>query len=376
MCLKHPLLYLSLLLSSSAWALDECQLNLSESRLDLGQMKRVAVLTPNAEQLLGERRISLTLNCPNATDLSVFLRGLPAGPERYRFTERGSYGVQVSDAVLDGQAVELGLLPGSGQPPSTIGGRLSWRPEHAIVPLRGGVPVNGRHLALQLDVSAWAAAGAGKVRDAVSWETSGLFDALGAGRSRELSLLAHFAPAACTPSLSNGGTVDFGKLSIIDLASDRETALAPRSLVVGVTCDAPAQFALRMQDNRQGSATGPSDDTHYGLGLDARRQKIGRYSVSLDPARTTADSFAQVYRTESGSGGDGSWSNATAQPIALSASRYLGFAATAGSTGGPDPIQTLSTTASLQAHIAPLDQLDLGNEVLLDGSGTVELFYP
>ncbi len=62
-----------------------------------------------------------------------------------------------------------------------------------------------------------------RVRDAVTWDTAGLFDALAAGRSRELRLQARFAPAACTPTLSNGGHVELGKLSVSDLNIDKET---------------------------------------------------------------------------------------------------------------------------------------------------------
>lgn len=240
--------------------------------------------------------------------------------------------------------------------------------------MRAGVPANGRSLSLQLELSAWAQEDALRVSDAVTWETNGLFDAINTGRSRELRLQARFAPAACTPSLSNGGTVAFGKLSVMDLNIDKETALPTRPLVVSVACDAPTGFTLRLQDNRQGSATGPADDTSYGLGLDARQQKIGRYRLIFDPTRTTADSFPQLYRTDSPTGA-APWSSASANPLAIGASRFLGFSASAGSTGGPEPIQQLSATTSLEAVIAPLGTLDLGSEVRLDGAATLELNY-
>ena len=374
MGLKPVLLSLSLLLGTNAWGMDECQLNLSETRVDFGLMNRAATQGPAAERLLGERRLSLSLNCPNPTDMSLFYRGLAGSGERFQFTPRGSYSLRASAALLDGQSVELGLLPGIGQPAVSTGATLGWRPEHGIVPMRAGVPVSGRSLSLQLEVSAWAGEEALRVSDAVTWDTSGVFDAIHTGRSRELSLQARFAPAACTPSLSNGGTVAFGKLSVMDLNIDKETALPTRPLVVSVACDAPTGFTLRLQDNRQGSATGPADDTSYGLGLDARQQKIGRYRLIFDPTRTTADSFPQLYRTDSPTGA-APWSSASANPLAIGASRFLGFSASAGSTGGPEPIQQLSATTSLEAVIAPLGTLDLGSEVRLDGAATLELNY-
>lgn len=375
MGLKHALYPLSLLLlGSQAWAAQECQLNLSQAQLDFGLMNRAVPLLAATERLLGERRLSLTLNCPQPTDMSLFYRSLGADTERFRFTEHGSYGLRVSEALLDGQPVELGLIAGQGQAPAIVGTQLAWQPGHGLVPIRGGVAVTGHNLSLQIDASAWADESATRVRDAVTWDTAGLFDALAAGRSRELRLQARFAPAACTPTLSNGGHVELGKLSVSDLNIDKETPLAPRPLSLSVTCDAPTAFAVRMQDNRQGSATGTGDQSVYGLGLDARQQKIGRYRLLFDPTHIIADSFSQVFSTDSATAGL-PWSSASSRIAAVSANRYLGFSATSGSTGGPTAIQNLNATLNLEAVIAPLGSLDLGNEVRLDGSGTLEITY-
>ncbi|MGY2289399.1 DUF1120 domain-containing protein [Pseudomonas sp. SDO528_S397] len=373
MGLKPVVLLTLSALALPAWSNEACQLNLSESRLDFGLTNRAVAPLPAAERRLGERRLSLSLNCPTATDMSVFYRGLAAGAEQFGFTERGHYRLHASDAVLDGQAVELGSLPGKGLAPVEVASRLPWRPGHGLVPMRAGVPVTGASLSVQISVSAWAREEAVRVSDAVTWEASGVFDA-SAGRSRELTLLARFAPAACTPSLSNGGHVALGKLSVGDLHPQQETALAPRPVLLTVGCDAPTFFALRLQDNRPGSATGSADASTYGLGLDARQQKIGRYRLVFDPTRVTADQFAQLYRTDSATGSL-PWSAANSSPLGAAADRYLGFATTAGSTGGPAAIQNLSATASLEAVIAPLGELDLGSEVRLDGAATLEIHY-
>lgn len=374
MGMNTALLPLVLLLSTSAWGNDECRLNLSESTLDFGLMNRAVALTPAPERLLGERRISLTLNCPQVQDLSLFYRAMAAGAQRYRFTERGTYRLQVSEAVVDGYAVQLGLLAGNGQPPVASGTQLVWRPEHGIVPLRDGAAMSGRSLSLQIDASAWADEAAARVNDAVTWDSGGVFDAINAGRTRELRLQARFAPAACTPILSNGGRVDFGKLSVLDLNQNHDTALPARELMVNVGCDAPTAFTLRLQDNRQGSATGGADDTAYGLGLDAQQQKIGRYRLTFDPTRATADNVSALYGTDSATGAL-PWSSASASPMAISGTRVIGFTAVSGGTSGPDPIQNLSATASLEAFVAPLRSLDLGNEVRLDGAATLEINY-
>lgn len=357
----------------NAQAQPGCQLSLGEAVVDFGLMNRAASPASAPERPLGQRRINLNLNCEQPSDMTLFYRGVAASMERYRF-DRGTYRLQAQQGVLDGRAVELGLVKGPGQPPLASATQLHWRPDHAIVPLRHGEPLNGQQFSVQLELSAWAPGDATQVRDATTWQTSGIIDAHSVGLAHELTLRAHFAPAACTPTLSNGGVVDLGKLAAKDLHPERNTPLPPKPLLLTVGCDAPTHFALRMQDNRQGSATGAVDESAYGLDMDARQQKIGRYHLSLNPADVSVDSLAQVYRTDSSTAGQ-AWSSASAQPIALGTQRYLGFTDSPGSRSGPVAIQHLSAPLHLNAFIAPLQDLDLRSEVLLNGSGTLEVIY-
>lgn len=364
----------STVLLSMGVSAQECQLNLSEPRLDFGLMNRANALPATPEYLLGERRVSLNLNCPQPADMSLFYRGVAAGAERLRFTDRGSYSLRVQDAVLDGQSVELGLIPGAAGVPVARGQSLAWQPEHGIVPLRDGQPVMGQNLALNLEVRAWAQSDATQVRDATTWETSGLIDAIGSGRSRELSLQARFAPASCEPTLANGGVVDYGRMWAKNLNADKDTVLPSKSLLLTIHCDGPTRFALRMLDNREGSATGGTNETAYGLALDNSQNKIGRFYAYFDPMETSADSLAQVYRTDSTTAGN-AWSSANMFQIPIGSRSYLGFTDTPASTQGPVAIQHLSTTISVRTFLAPMDSLDLTADVVLDGSGTLEIIY-
>jgi hypothetical protein len=83
---------------------------------------------------------------------------------------------------------------------------------------------------------------------------------------------------ACVPQLSNGGLVDYGTLLAKDLSASNETPLPTRTLQLSVSCDAATPFALKMHDNRNGSATGGTDETAYGLDLDNSHNKIGRFT--------------------------------------------------------------------------------------------------
>jgi len=357
-----------------AWAsADDCQLNLSQPVLDYGLMNRAIRPDSAPERNLGERRLSLSLSCSTPTDMSLFYRAMAATANRFHFAERGTYQMRIRDAVLDGQSVELGLIAGVGQAPAETAAELTWRPEHGVVPVQAGTPLQGRTFSAQLELTAWVDEKGMQVRDALTWEANGVFDAVAAGRSREATLRARFAPAACEPALSNGGVVDFGNLTINDLSADKATRLPPRSLNLRVGCDAPTAFALVMHDNRAGSAT-DDNDFQYGLGTDGRNNKIGFFSLNLDPASASADSFARLYRTDS-FGGNGAWSSASANPIAIAKTRYLSFTDSAGSSAGPAMIQNFNTTVTVDAVIAPLNSLDMSNAVDLDGAGTIEIIY-
>jgi hypothetical protein len=359
---------------NSALAQDECQLNVSEALLDFGQMNRAAQRDSAPLRLLGERHLSLTFTCPHPTDPSLFYRALTASAERWQFTELGSYTLHASDAVLDGQAVALGLLSASGQPAVATGNSLDWRPGHGIAPVQNGTLLTGKHFSLQLSVNAWADSAATRVRDATTWEVSGTVYNRPSDRYRELTLQAHFAPVACVPQLSNGGLVDYGTLAAKDLNATHETPLPTRTLQFSVSCDAATPFALKMHDNRNGSATGGIDETAYGLDLDASQNKIGRYYLNIDPAEFSADALGTLYRTDSTSGGV-AWSSSSARQIPIAANSLMGFTDRAASTLGPVPIQHLAGTVRLKAYLAPTQALDLRNVVYINGSGTLEIIY-
>lgn len=372
-CLLPTLAALTLSgLSPLAWA-NDCQFDLSQPVLDYGLMNRAIQPDSASERTLGERRLTLNLHCSKPADLSLFYRAMAQTAERYRFADRGSYQVRIHDAVLDGQSVDLGLIAGVGQAPGTSASSLIWRPEHGVVAVQAGIPVQGQNFSAQLELTAWVQEQGMQMRDALTWETTGLFDAVAVGLARQTTLRARFAPAACAPALSNGGLVDFGTLSKNDLNTDKGTRLLPKALTLLVTCDAPTHFALRMQDNRKGSAT-VNSEIYYGLNVDNRDNKIGLYSLNFDPADATADSYARLYRTDSTTAG-AAWSPANSNPIPIGQTSYLGFTDRSGSTAGPVAIQNLSTAVSVEAVIAPTNSLDLSSAIELDGFGTLEIIY-
>ncbi len=189
----------------------------------------------------------------------------------------------------------------------------------------------------------------------------------------DLSVKGVVIPTACTPLLSSGGLIDYGKISQQDLNLDKGTRLPVKHLQVSVGCNGPSRFALRMRDNRDGSAM-VNSEIYYGLGLDNSGNRIGLYSLTFDPRQTVVDSSALIYGTESTTGGL-AWRTANLNPIDIGANSYLGFTDTDGSTTGPSAIQELISTVKIEAVINAKQNLDLSTDILLDGSATMEVVY-
>lgn len=194
-----------------------------------------------------------------------------------------------------------------------------------------------------------------------------------AASTTELTVGGSITPMACTPVLSAGGLVDFGKISQKDLNQATGTRLPLKSLTLTVSCNAPGRFALRMRDNRDGTAH-VNSEIYYGLGLDSAGNKLGVHSVSFDPKQTVADTLPVTYGTESTTGGV-AWRTSNSNPIDIGSRSLLGFTDLAGSTAGPSAIQNLTSTLTLEAVINAKQNLDLSVETPMDGSATLEVVY-
>lgn len=189
----------------------------------------------------------------------------------------------------------------------------------------------------------------------------------------DLSVKGQVTPTACTPLLSSGGMIDYGKISQHDLNLDKGTRLPIKQLQVRIGSNAPARFALRMRDNRNGSAT-VNSEIYYGLGFDNSGNRIGLYSMTFDPRKTLVDSTSLIYGTESTTGGL-AWRTANLNTIEIGANSYLGFTETKDSVAGPSAIQVLISTVKVEAVINARQNLDLSTDTPLDGSATLEVLY-
>ncbi len=189
----------------------------------------------------------------------------------------------------------------------------------------------------------------------------------------DLSVHGLIVPAACMPQLSSGGLIDYGKVAQQDLNLETSTRLPLKTLHVGIACNGPVRYALRMRDNRDGSAM-VNSEIYYGLGFDSSGNRLGVYSMTFDPRQTQASNTAQVYGTESTTGGL-AWRTSNLNPIDIGSRSYLGFTDVEGSVSGPTAIGTLGGNVTVQTVINARQNLDLSVETALDGSATLEVVY-
>ena len=115
---------------------------------------------------------------------------------------------------------------------------------------------------------------------------------------------------ACTPTLSGGGTVDFGTTYVDTLSSTETNQLGKKDITLSIACSAPTTgVAWGIEDNvgspaavgitNPGFTTGgdvydSQTSVQFGVGSTTGGVKIGAYAVTIDKANSTADSVAQT----------------------------------------------------------------------------------
>lgn len=367
-----PPLLLLFVLPLSAMAA-ECRLQVSPDPLDYGTLDRSRLEAGSPGLALAKKTAQLSMSCNDPADLSLFYSANGLDKERFALAGSGHYRLQASDAFVDGVRVDLARLDQPGAVPAPANAHLNWQPRSGIIPVAAGKPLKGRNLNLTLVLEGELDAQAFAVRESTQFRSTGQLHAPASGSTAELAIHWQIIPAACTPSLSQGGVVDYGRITSQSLNSDRRTRLPTRQLNLSINCDSPARYALRMHDNRDGSSL-VNSLIFYGLGRDGAENRIGLYEVQFDPQSITADQLAAVYLTQSTAGGIG-WSDSGSEPRSIADTTVLGFSDEAMTAKGPVAIRNLNATVNILPVIAPTNELDNRQDIQLDGSGTLEIIY-
>ena len=185
-----------------------------------------------------------------------------------------------------------------------------------------------------------------------------------AASTTELKVTGIITPAACVPTLSSGGIVDHGKISSQDLRQTAETRLPEYALRLSVSCNSATLFTVKPIDNRPN--TDHDNGELFGLGKINGDQRLGGFQGYF--SNSVADGVPAITLGSTNNGN--SWSKVSGfYPYMLYAFGSPADQAT------PIAVKDLVTDLQVQTFIARADSLDLGNEVNIDGSATLEIRY-
>ena len=213
-----------------------------------------------------------------------------------------------------------------------------------------------------------------------------------AADSVDVKVIGTIVPAACTPSLTGGGVIDYGSIRANSISPTAYTILPEKQINFAIACDAPAKVGLIATNSRFGSAAGGAESAYgaipspvrlftldgigaVGLGMDGA-SKIGAYGVRIDSTTVTADGVAvDSIRADYDLGSITAWVKDDNAGIIYSPNyqRLTSWAATGTST--PVAFTSLSGQLGVQAYINKGSELDLSKPVHLDGLTTITLYY-
>jgi type 1 fimbria pilin len=204
---------------------------------------------------------------------------------------------------------------------------------------------------------------------ALAIATSAAFAPSAFAQSADLSITGNIFPGACTVNVGNSGVADLGDINSVSLDPTYPTLLRPVALSLIVDCESEVRFALQGVDNVAESSTRVD---RYGLGMTANDEKIGNANlviadVTADgvPAHGTFSYDEGLTWNESHHGGH----------FTLPMPDLLGFTAEPSVDTGPAAIKNLQGTLKVIAQIQPTSAVTIDEDVLINGSATINVTY-
>src|SRR3546814_16778843 len=109
--------------------------------------------------------------------------------------------------------------------------------------------------------------------------------------SIDVRVIGTITPPSCTPTLTGGGIVDYGKILSSKLSMTAYNRLSTKDVPFSIVCTGPARIAVRATDNRSSSqiagilttscsGVGFADASNFGLGKTDRKSDVMGKSVS------------------------------------------------------------------------------------------------
>lgn len=186
--------------------------------------------------------------------------------------------------------------------------------------------------------------------------------------------------AACSPSIGNGGVIDYGYIRLGELSATENNKLGQKQVPVTITCTAPTKVGFTILDNRGdsnaqlpldigGNLNQSAKYYTYGVGTTTEGVKIGDYGMwmtditadgnTVDPVANNHDWEATKWRK-------------TGIPRS-DAFSTTSFAATG--TEAPIAITTANFNFVTNLMIRDTTSLAITDDTPLDGQATMTLVY-
>ncbi|MDZ5731138.1 DUF1120 domain-containing protein (plasmid) [Enterobacter sp. D2] len=194
--------------------------------------------------------------------------------------------------------------------------------------------------------------------------------------------------SSCTPTLSNGGLVNYGNFKVGDLDTSNPNQLGEKDITLTINCSAPTRVAITITDDRQSSANDSvilltpvsgadsvnDEFTRFGLGKTQGGVNIGAWAPFVNKATVLADgASANLIYDEASTG-------STWAPLELELNDYQVLPTNAMVTlGDSNNIPKAFTSATFpmktSAVIDDTTTLALTDDTNLDGQATISLVY-
>jgi type 1 fimbria pilin len=181
-----------------------------------------------------------------------------------------------------------------------------------------------------------------------------------------LSVVGTILPASCTPSFPAGGTYDLGAVALKSLSETAFTTLPVHRVSYLIECDAAVTAAYRVIDNRADSQHG-APAFGYGLGVQGA-SSIGYAAILIGQVAMADGQSASILESTNRFG----W-HAHSATDAIRPANYYAYTVGGGTT--PEAFSRYEGTLTLSPRVRPVSELDVDEEVVLDGSMTMEVVY-
>ncbi|EFC57784.1 MULTISPECIES: DUF1120 domain-containing protein [Enterobacter] len=192
--------------------------------------------------------------------------------------------------------------------------------------------------------------------------------------------------ASCTPTLSNGGIVDYGTIRLGELNATATNQLGERDSSLTITCSSPTKVGWSITDDRTDSVSPnvnvkvlgdliyPTEGIAMGLGKTTGGVAIGNWALYVAAANVTADGehATLVKKADAQS----PWENATIAPV-LNAANHTVMSVILPEATTPDPMAFTQVVYPLKTSVAidKTSRLAITDDTQLDGQATITLTY-